>query len=149
VHPKIYRIAKIYEENNLKLGEYVSSDSEQGAEMMKHSFVGVVSPWLLQQHFFESLQMQNNCRSTSCLVTGWNYQRFGVRKIFHLSDHADFQQLMDYVKQSNAKKVYTVHGFEKQFAKAVRKKLGVEALPLKTKQSRLTDFFYSLNTQQV
>ena len=50
VHPRIHHIAKIYEQNGIKLGKYVSSDSEQGTELMRHAFVGIVSPWLLQQH---------------------------------------------------------------------------------------------------
>ena len=45
--------------------------------MMKHAFDGVVSPWLIHKHFFESLLKQKNCKSVSSLVTGWDFHRIG------------------------------------------------------------------------
>ncbi|RLG70858.1 MAG: exonuclease, partial [Candidatus Iainarchaeum archaeon] len=43
-------------------------------------------------------------------------------KAFPLSDHADFKQLLRYVEQSNAKRIYTYHGFAKEFASYLNKK---------------------------
>jgi hypothetical protein len=46
-----------------------------------------------------------------------------------LSDHADFPDLIEFVKQVAPKKVYTLHGFAAEFAQTLRD-LGYDAQPL-------------------
>lgn len=47
-----------------------------------------------------------------------------------LSDHCDYSELIDLVKQSGAEKIYTVHGFVEEFASDLVK-MGFDAQPLK------------------
>ncbi|MEM2093988.1 MAG: MBL fold metallo-hydrolase RNA specificity domain-containing protein, partial [Candidatus Bathyarchaeia archaeon] len=65
-------------------------------------------------------------------ATGWALS--GWRKeepiAFPLSCHADFAQLMQYVETVNPKAVLTLHGFSEEFARQVRKRLGIEARPV-------------------
>jgi len=61
-------------------------------------------------------------------------------KTFVLSDHCDFDELVEMVEQVNPEKVYTLHGFDEAFAKHLKKELGVNARALKRNQSSLTDF---------
>jgi Cft2 family RNA processing exonuclease len=77
------------------------------------------------------------------MATGWGllYTFPYVDKVFCLSDHSDFYQLLDYVKQSEARTVYTVHGYEEEFAKELRRRLKINAKPLKGLQHRLFDFW--------
>ena len=65
------------------------------------------------------------------LVSGWaqdpDFRRlFGADCAFPLSDHCDFDELLEVIRRSGADKVYTVHGFPAEFAKHLRKR-GVRA----------------------
>src|ERR687884_45626 len=48
-----------------------------------------------------------------------------------MSDHCDYRELIDAVRASKARKVYTVHGFAAEFASTLRK-MGFDAQPLTT-----------------
>lgn len=77
----------------------------------------------------------------NCVMTGWAISRnYGCDGI-PLSDHCDFVQLMEYVKQVNPKKVYCVHGYEREFTKEIKKKLKIPAFPLRSRSQKfLTEF---------
>ncbi len=65
-------------------------------------------------------------------VSGWALDgtlRPGAPKGFALSDHAGYSDLHEYVRQSGAKKVWTTHGFDQEFAADLRA-LGIDAQPL-------------------
>jgi Cft2 family RNA processing exonuclease len=73
-------------------------------------------------------------RYRTALVSGWakdaEFSRmFGADATFDLSDHCDFDELMEVVERSGADQVYTVHGFTADFARHLRKK-GVRASAL-------------------
>lgn len=55
----------------------------------------------------------------------------GWAREFPLSGHADFPHLLEFVEAVNPKRVYTVHGFSREFAAFLRKK-GYDAVPLST-----------------
>jgi Cft2 family RNA processing exonuclease len=65
------------------------------------------------------------------VITGWavdNSCRFRHRAdaAFALSDHADFPELIEFVRQIEPKKIFTVHGFAADFAQTLRE-LGFDA----------------------
>lgn len=77
--------------------------------------------------------------------SGWgvkeSYQyRGGYDKVFPLSDHCGFDDLVKLVKQVDPEKVYTNHGFDSEFASYLKRELGYNARALKKNQSSLTDF---------
>ncbi|MDY6770466.1 MAG: mRNA cleavage and polyadenylation specificity factor-like protein [Candidatus Nanohaloarchaea archaeon] len=77
--------------------------------------------------------------------SGWaaqdSYQyRGGYDEAFTLSDHCDFDELIDLVEQVDPDRVYTQHGFDEALASRLRKEHRVNARPLKKNQSSLTDF---------
>ena len=51
--------------------------------------------------------------------TGWAW-RFGTDACFPLSDHADYGDLMEYVRRTGAREIRTVHGFAAEFAQDLR-----------------------------
>ena len=59
---------------------------------------------------------------------------------FPLSDHCDFEELLEVVRAVDPERVYTVHGFVDDLATAIRSRLGIEATALKPNQSTLGDF---------
>jgi putative mRNA 3-end processing factor len=73
----------------------------------------------------------------TAVLTGWAVdesarRRYGADEAFPLSDHADFQGLVDYAVATCAKRVLTVHGgFAADLAAALRD-LGLDAKPLET-----------------
>ncbi len=78
-------------------------------------------------------------------VSGWAINRGfkyyqGVDYAFALSDHADFQDLMTFIDRCNPELVYTCHGYAKKFARLVRDRLGIKAMPLEKGQQFLSNF---------
>ena len=81
-------------------------------------------------------------RYRTALVSGWakdaEFARlFGADATFDLSDHCDFDELVEVVEKSGADQVYTVHGYTADFARLLRKR-GVRASALEaTEQLQL------------
>lgn len=74
-------------------------------------------------------------------AAGGSYKyRGGYDVTFPLSDHSDFDELVETVKEVDPEKVYTTHGFDEAFAAHLSKELGFNARALKKNQSSLTDF---------
>jgi Cft2 family RNA processing exonuclease len=74
-------------------------------------------------------------RPRTAMVTGWAVDRaarwrYGVDAAFPLSDHADYADLVEYVRRVNPTRVYTVFGFAAEFAADLRTR-GYDAQPLK------------------
>lgn len=70
----------------------------------------------------------------TAVLTGWAVDpgcryRYQVDAAFPLSDHADFPDLVEFVKQVQPAKVYTLHGFAADFAQSLRD-LGFDAQAL-------------------
>lgn len=73
-------------------------------------------------------------RPRTAMVTGWAVDprarwRYRVDAAFCLSDHADYNDLVEYVRRVNPKRVYTVYGFDGEFAADLRTR-GYHAWPL-------------------
>lgn len=70
----------------------------------------------------------------TAVVSGWAVEsgcrfRYGADAAFPLSDHADFSELVGFVKRVAPGKVFTLHGFAADFARSLRE-LGVAAQAL-------------------
>jgi len=78
--------------------------------------------------------LQNVGPTRTAVLTGWAMDagcrfRSGTDAAFPLSDHADFADLIEFVKQVAPRKVFTVHGFAADFAQTLRE-LGFDAQAL-------------------
>lgn len=58
--------------------------------------------------------------------------RFPTAQKFILSDHADWDALIDTVRQTQASKIYVTHGYTQEFSRYLREE-GLDARPLSTK----------------
>lgn len=70
------------------------------------------------------------------ICSGWMQVRGNVRRRnadagFALSDHADWQGLLDAVKATGAEKVFVTHGFQSAFSRYLTE-IGIEAAEVKT-----------------
>jgi Cft2 family RNA processing exonuclease len=65
------------------------------------------------------------------IVTGWalSFGRRSADDAFVLSSHADYSQLMRFVRACKPKKVFTIHGYAEDFANKLKKEC-IEAKPL-------------------
>ncbi len=72
-------------------------------------------------------------RGKLAIATGWALiiKPKRVHRAFPLSSHADFDGLLEVVRMSKAKRVYTVFGFSSDFTSFLRMKLNVKAAPLR------------------
>jgi DNA ligase-1 len=78
--------------------------------------------------------LRNLGRTRTAILTGWAVDsncrfRYQCDAAFPLSDHADFSDLVEMVKQVQPKAVYTLHGFAADFAQTLRG-LGYDARAL-------------------
>lgn len=78
-------------------------------------------------------------------VSGWaidpgHKYAMHVDAAFPLSDHADYQELLDFIVGVSPEIVYTFHGDAKALARDVHTKLGIEATPLKKGNLTLSHF---------
>jgi putative mRNA 3-end processing factor len=72
------------------------------------------------------------------LGSGYRYT-MGADYSFPLSDHCDYQELINLVQAVSPEMVYTVHGFAAEFARDLRQ-MGFSARPLAAYQSSLSDY---------
>jgi len=135
VHEKIYQNNKIYEEHNIKLGPYYKLDHN-----LHDSDVLILPHSLCNAHLVQAISFSVGKKVASAKASGWPYLGF-YDAVFPLSDHADFNQLLEYVKAAEPKQVFTMHGFAKEFAAHIRRRYGITARPLeKGQQSFLIEF---------
>lgn len=123
VHPTVAKVNQAYEKNGVKL-TYTRSNSEEGKELLKSKQCVFISP--IQYNAFP---VQSYSLATA---TGWvlKYRSSKFSGAFPLSGHADFKQLVDYVKQVKPKQVFTIHGNQGYFANYLSRKLGTSARPI-------------------
>jgi putative mRNA 3-end processing factor len=77
--------------------------------------------------------------------SGWALDKDFIRssrvdEAFPVSDHCGFDELMEFVRKCGPEKVFTTHGFAKEFATHVRRELGIDAQPMVARQRTLDHF---------
>ncbi|MFH1239623.1 MAG: MBL fold metallo-hydrolase [Candidatus Diapherotrites archaeon] len=124
VHDSVFEINKIYENHSVHLGDYIKLNHN-----LKESNVIIIPPSLVKKGLAQSLSYSTGKKIFTAFATGWQ-RGSSYDKLFSLSDHADFSQLMQYVKESNPKLVLTMHGYDKEFAAYVQRRLKIPARAL-------------------
>lgn len=104
VHNAIYKINRLYEALGVPLGNYFPW---QPKERNGHACL------LPTMRFRRSLARFRPCRTMQ--LTGWAMDwgaayRFGVDECFPLSDHADYDELLELLTRVNPRRVYCTHG---------------------------------------
>ena len=80
-------------------------------------------------------------KARTAFVSGWctmyDFTRmYGLDAQFPLSDHADFDDLLEFVEHCRARRVYTVFTHADELAREIARKLKVKAEPLKSQTRR-------------
>jgi putative mRNA 3-end processing factor len=105
ISEKAESFTSVYDRYGVKLDRIVVG-SDEAEQAMSHRFVALL-PMAKAKRYFASRLADAFGRETLCAVaTGWAlHHRFDADAAFPLSDHADFNDLVEFVTQSGAKDV--------------------------------------------
>jgi putative mRNA 3-end processing factor len=124
-HPMVHAVDRVYE----ACGVALPGVRALGPEGPARGEVVVAPP-----HLQGSAALARIPRKRTAVLTGWAVEggrvRYrGVDASFPLSDHADFPALLAYARATGARRVYTVHGYAEELARALlRQGIRAEAL---------------------
>ncbi|HYG33534.1 MAG TPA: ATP-dependent DNA ligase [Clostridia bacterium] len=124
LHGAVHKLTQIYEQFGQCFPKY-----ERYEAGLAGGKVFLCPPQMANSSLVRSLG-----KTRTAILTGWAVDpncRYRSRcdAAFPLSDHADFPDLIEMVKQVQPKKVYTLHGFAADFAQTLRD-LGYDAQAL-------------------
>lgn len=131
VPENVYRISRVCEKHNMRLGKLMLHNELEAFELHeKHDpYIG-----FYHMHSRDRIGLDN----FRVCVSGWEFysaiRRTGEKEyLVALSDHSDFDGLLEYVRRSKPKLVITdnfrVH-YGETLAKEIRKHLGIQAMAL-------------------
>jgi putative mRNA 3-end processing factor len=128
-HPTTYAVSLVYEQCGIDLGDVAMF---QGTPMNGHAVVTL-------PRTARGFRLPGLGRTVSIAVTGWAIDdgakyRLGVDHAVPLSDHADYDQLIEAVRRVEPREVYCTHG-PAEFADDLRD-LGFNAYPLHPRAQR-------------
>lgn len=151
LHPQVAKLTRVYESFGLRFPAYRDFDAKGAAGHVVLAPPGATGTTLRRR--------LGRCRIA--MLTGWalnagSHFQYQADATFPLSDHADFPDLVEFVKRVAPRKVYTLHGFAADFAATLRE-LGFDAqalseseqLELGLKASRRTEAVGSGETPAV
>jgi putative mRNA 3-end processing factor len=134
IHDSVYKMNSAYK----KLG-VVLKDATIYSEAEKQGLLSRTKPWVMiaplmhsRSTFVKHMRQKYNVVCVG--FSGWAMDKryrtlMGLDHAVAMSDHCDYAELLEFVKASGAKKIYTFHGFSQEFADSL-KKLGFDATPL-------------------
>ena len=134
VHDSVARMNSVYSELGVELKEAMShSEAESRGLLSKCRPWVMIAPLMGARSSFVK-DMKDRYGAVTIGFTGWaTGSRYkyttGLDYVMPLSDHCDYNELLDAVKQCAPEKIYTFHGFAPEFAWSLRK-MGYDAAPL-------------------
>lgn len=128
-HPTTYAVSEVYRQCGIDLGDvrpYDNKALQQGNVPPGHAVVTV-------PRGMHKFRLRGIRRPVSIAVTGWAIDssakyRYGVDHALPLSDHADYDELLETVERVGAKEIYCTHG-PREFVDHLRK-AGYNAMPV-------------------
>jgi len=128
VSEKIHKACEVYSRFGVRL-ETACVGSEEAEELMRSNFVAIMP--FHQVNFELAVKLSKAYRRSvyTAVATGWALTtRFPVDEAFPLSDHADFEELLEYVELARPKRIYCCHGNEELLSHELSKR-GYDAQP--------------------
>ena len=124
VHDSVFEKNAVHDAHGVSLGDYVKIDHNLAeAELL------ILPPSLCSPHVLHAISVSAGKPIASAKCTGWGWKE-SFDRTFQLSDHADYAQLLEYVRQSHPAQVFTHHGFERELAQSIQRELNIPARPL-------------------
>ena len=124
LHESVFKLTQIYEQLGQKFPAYEKFAGKLAA--------GKALLWPPMPNLSAALRKLGRVRAA--VLTGWAVDpncrfRYQADAAFPLSDHADFPDLVEFVKRVAPKKAFTLHGFAADFAQTLRE-MGFDARAL-------------------
>ncbi len=127
---RVYEVTKVCEKHGMRLGCLSQSTDKEGHELLDENLPCVA--------FYHMNSRQHvGLRNARICVSGWEFHKpcrqIGDREyLVALSDHSDFDGLIEYVKRSRAKQVITdnYRSNGDALAREIGKRLGVSAVAM-------------------
>lgn len=128
---KVFQVSKACEKNGMRLGHLLLSEQTEAQELLEKQ-----SPCVAFHHM--NTRANVGLGSFRIYVSGWEFncptRETGDKEcIVALSDHSDFEGLMEYVRRSKPKLVITENyrvSHAETLAKEIRNRLGISAVAL-------------------
>ena len=124
VHEQVFAYNRVYESHGARLGGYEKVDGN-----LRDAAVLILPPSLCERNLVQALGASAQKPVRTAIATGWPH-RSPFEQVFPLSDHADFDDLIAYVRAVRPRTVLTYHGFDAAFARHLSRRLRVHARPL-------------------
>lgn len=140
LHDSIYEINQAYRELGVDLIDALPySFAEEEGLLRKRPWLMIAPMQSARSKFIK--EMRSRYSAITIAFSGWaTINRYSMHDYtLPLSDHCDFDELLQVVKRCKPSKIYTVHGYVKEFAMYLNK-LGYNAEPLIKGNMKLTDF---------
>jgi putative mRNA 3-end processing factor len=126
---RIYEVTQLYEQEEGRFGDYCPLGTTQAQEAMRGAHIGV-------HHLRNAANFTG--RGTRIYLSGWEFEhawkRIGEDEyLVAWSDHADFDELLTYVRESHPRFVITDRyrvGGAVALAREITKRLGIPASPM-------------------
>ncbi len=140
-HDSVKEMNSLHQKLGISLKDGIGhSEAEKNGLLEKKPWVMVAPLMSAKNKFIQD--MKSKYGAVTIGFSGWAQSArfpFGRRADYSIpmSDHCDFNELVDMVVQSGAEQVYTIHGFVDEFAEHL-KKIGITAQPLV--ENSLDDF---------
>ena len=116
IHPQIHKLTRVYEE----FGQTFAPYTELSRDTSVRGKVVLCPPGIPAAKFLADAGPLRRA-----VLTGWALNpscrfRYQADAAFPLSDHADFPDLLEFVRRVQPREVLTLHGFAADFAQALR-----------------------------
>jgi len=129
VPEKVFHVSRICEKHGMRFGRLILSEEKEAKELLERN-----SPCIAFYHMASKNKVGSGSFCVS--VSGWEFNSpfreiSDNEYIIALSDHSDFDGLMEYVRRSKPKLVITDNfrvGYAKALAREIHKKFGISAI---------------------
>jgi putative mRNA 3-end processing factor len=131
IHESVAKMNSIYSELGVELDNLMTEAQAQANGLMSENRPWVMIAPLMSSRCAFLQEMKNRYGAVTIGFSGWAIGRryshtMGLDYVMPLSDHCDYNELVSAVKQCEPEKVYTFHGFAKEFAESLLQ-MGFEA----------------------
>ncbi|MCF3648213.1 MBL fold metallo-hydrolase RNA specificity domain-containing protein [Synoicihabitans lomoniglobus] len=124
LHPMVEKVTRVYESHDVTFPAYTSF-----APMFAPGHVIITPAQALKGELFSAVGPIRTAVLTGWAIDTATRYRHACDAAFPLSDHAGYEDLLEFVRRVNPRRVYTVHGFADEFAATLRQR-GIDAWAL-------------------
>ncbi|MEM3094701.1 MAG: MBL fold metallo-hydrolase, partial [Nitrososphaera sp.] len=152
IYDSVAKINSVYSELGVELaGGVTHKQAEEQKLLSKNRPWVMVAPLMSERNAFVR-EMKERYGAVTIGFSGWaigsRYRyMMGLDYVMPLSDHCDYNELVEAVKQCRPDKVYTFHGFAREFAESLCE-MGFDAEPVGNGHDRKAEKTLSLDSFQ-